>query len=264
MDETRRKILQASGVASVLLTSVTARSLAQGVSKSRPIHVNIITVPDMVQLDITGPYEVLARTPGWTVDLVAATPEAVRTDRGLRLLPDVTRATARPSNILVVPGGTGIDTAMLDPEWLEYVRKESAKCDYVFGVCTGSLLLGAAGILKGKRAGGHWQSRDMLSQFGATVSNDRMTRDGNIYTSGGVTSGIDMALRVVADIAGLETAQKVQLAMEYDPAPPFAGGNPYTSPPEIVAAVLKDSTKRRALRESMVAEAAQRLNRSGG
>lgn len=264
MDEKRRKLLQASGVASVLLASVTARSLAQGVAKGRSMHVNIVTVPDMVQLDITGPYEVLARTPGWTVDLVAATPEAVRTDRGLRLLPNVTRATAKPSNILVIPGGTGIDTAMLDPEWIEYVRKESAKCDYVFGVCTGSLLLGAAGVLKGKRAGGHWQARDMLTQFGATVSNDRMTRDGNIYTSGGVTSGIDMALRVVADIAGLETAQKIQLAMEYDPAPPFAGGTPYTSPPDIVAAVLKDSSKRRALRESMVAEAAQRLNRSGG
>lgn len=264
MDEKRRKLLQVSGVASVLLASATARSLAQGVSKDRAVHVNIITVPDMVQLDITGPYEVLARTPGWTVDLVAATPEAVRTDRGLRLLPNVTRSTAKPSNILVIPGGTGIDTAMLDAEWVDYVRKESAKCDYVFGVCTGSLLLGAAGVLKGRRAGGHWQARDMLTQFGATVSNDRMTRDGNIYTSGGVTSGIDMALRVVADLAGLETAQKIQLAMEYDPAPPFAGGTPYTSPPDIVAAVLKDSTKRRTLRESMVAEAAQRLNRSGG
>lgn len=264
MDQKRRTILQASGVASVLLASAATRSLAQGASKDRPMHVNIIAVPDMVQLDITGPYEVLARTPGWTVDLVAATPEAVRTDRGLRLLPNVTRATAKPSNILVIPGGTGIDTAMLDPEWVAYVRRESARCDYVFGVCTGSLLLGAAGVLKGKRAGGHWQARDMLTQFGATVSNDRMTRDGNIYTSGGVTSGIDMALRVVADIAGLETAQKIQLAMEYDPAPPFAGGTPYTSPPEIVAAVLKDSGKRRALRESMVAEAAQRLNRAGG
>lgn len=262
MDKKRRRLLQAGGVASVLLASAAARSLDQGAAKGRSMHVNIITVPDMVQLDITGPYEVLARTPGWTVDLVAATMDPVRTDRGLRLLPNVTRAIAKSSDILVIPGGTGIDTAMLDPEWVEYVRKESAKCDYVFGVCTGSLLLGAAGVLKGKRAGGHWQARDMLPQFGATVSNDRMTLDGNIYTSGGVTSGIDMALRVVADIAGLDTAQKIQLAMEYDPAPPFAGGTPYTSPPEIVAAVLKDSSKRRALRESMVAEAAQRLNRS--
>lgn len=264
MDEKRRKLLQASSIASVLLTSVTARSLAQGVSKNRPIHVNIIIVPDMVQLDITGPFEVLARTPGWTVDLVASSPEAVRTDRGLRLVPNVTRATAKPSNILVIPGGTGIDAAMLDPEWVAYVRKESAKCDYVFGVCTGSLLLGAAGVLRGKRAGGHWQARDLLTQFGATVSNDRMTLDGNIYTSGGVTSGIDMALRVVADIAGIDTAQKIQLAMEYDPAPPFVGGTPYTSPPEIVAAVLKDSGKRRAMRESMVSEAVRRLNQSGG
>lgn len=226
------------------------------------MHVNIIIVPDMVQLDITGPYEVLARTPGWTVDLVAATQDPVRTDRGLMLVPNVTRATAKPSDILVVPGGTGIDTAMLDPDWVSYVRQECARCDYVFGVCTGSLLLGAAGVLMGKKAGGHWQARDMLPQFGAIVSNERMTRDGKIYTSGGVTSGIDMALRMVADVVGMETAQKIQLAMEYDPAPPFPGGTPYTSPQTIVDAVLKDSTRRRAQREGMVAQAALKLNQS--
>jgi cyclohexyl-isocyanide hydratase len=264
MNEKRRAILQAGGIASVLWASTAGRALAQSDVKRSAMHVNIIVVPDMVQLDITGPFEVLSRTPGWTVDLVAATPEAVRTDRGLRLLPTATRSTARPSNILVVPGGTGIDTAMLDSEWIDYVRREAAQCDYVFGVCTGSLLLGAAGVLKGKHAGGHWQSRYLLPQFGAITSNDRSTRDGNVYTSGGVTSGIDVALRVVGDLAGKETAQKIQLAMEYDPSPPFVGGTPYTSPPDIVAAVLKDSTKRRALLESMVAEAAQNLKRREG
>lgn len=264
MDGRRRKVLQATGVAGVLLASASAKVFAQAQSAGRTMHVNIVTVPDMVQLDITGPYEVLARTPGWTVDLVAATADPVRTDRGLKLMPSVTRATARQSNILVIPGGTGIDNALLDPQWIDYVRRESAGCDYIFGVCTGSLLLGAAGILKGKRAGGHWQARDLLPRFGAIVSDERMTRDGNIYTSGGVTSGIDMALRVVADVAGMETAQKIQLAMEYDPAPPFPGGTPYTSPPAIVAAVLKDSVKRRALREAMVQKAALKLNQEGG
>ncbi len=147
------------------------------------MHCNIVIVPDMVQLDISGPFEVLARAPGWTVDLVAASMDPVRTDRGLRILPNATRETASKSDIIVVPGGTGIDAAMLDPEWLAYVRREAAAAKYIFGVCTGSLLLGAAGVLVGRRSGGHWQARDLLTQFGATVSTDRMTRDGNIYTS---------------------------------------------------------------------------------
>jgi len=239
-----------------------AESGAANISSRQPMHCNIVTVPDMVQLDITGPFEVLARTPGWTVDLVAATMDPVRTDRGLRLIPNATRQTARKSDIIIIPGGTGIDTAMLDPEWVAYVKQEAARSQYIFGVCTGSLLLGAAGLLRGRRAGGHWQTRDLLANFGAIVSNDRMTVDGNIYTSGGVTSGIDMALRVVGDLAGEETARKIQLAMEYDPAPPFKGGTPYTSPPEIVAAVLADSTERRAKRETQVAEAAATMRQS--
>lgn len=223
------------------------------------MQVNIIIVKDMVQLDITGPYEVLARAPGWTVDLVAATLEPVRTDRGLSILPTQTRASAPPCDILVVPGGGGIDDAMLDEDWLDYVGREAERAKYVFGICTGSLLLAAAGVLTGRRAGAHWQARDLLAQFGATPSNDRMTIDGKFYTSGGVTSGIDMALRVVADAAGESTARKIQLAVEYDPAPPFPGGTPFTSPPEIVSAVLEASRGRRADREAKVARAAARL-----
>jgi len=223
------------------------------------VKVNVIIVPNMVQLDITGPYEVLARTPGWTLDLVAASMESVRTDRGLTILPTKTRESADPSDILVVPGGTGIDFAMLDPEWLDYVRRESGRARYVFGICTGSMLLAAAGVLKGRRAGAHWQARDLLSSFGVTPSDARMTIDGKFYTSGGVTSGIDMALRVVADVAGIEAAQRIQLAIEYDPEPPFVGGTPFTSPPKIIEAVLQASKARRAEREKMVAQAAHAL-----
>jgi cyclohexyl-isocyanide hydratase len=266
MKLTRRDALGLAITTSVLIrgsNSVQAADgAAAGTSSRQSMHCNIVTVPDMVQLDITGPFEVLARTPGWTVDLVAATMDPVRTDRGLRLVPTATRETARKSDIIVIPGGTGIDTAMLDPQWVAYVKQEAKRSQYIFGICTGSLLLGAAGLLQGHRAGGHWQARDLLTNFGAIVSNDRMTQDGNIYTSGGVTSGIDVALRVVADLAGEETARKIQLAMEYDPAPPFKGGTPYTSPPEIVAAVLADSTKRRAMRETQVAEAAATMRQS--
>ncbi len=224
------------------------------------MQVNIIVVKDMVQLDITGPFEVLVRTPGWSVDLVATSMQPVRTDRGLMILPTQTRETAKPSDILVVPGGTGIDYAMLDPSWIAYTRREADRANYVFGICTGSLLLAAAGVLHGRRAGAHWQARDLLAKFGVTPSDERMTVDGKFYTSGGVTSGIDMALRVVADIAGETTARKIQLAIEYDPAPPFVGGTPFTSPPEIVAAVLEASRTRRADREAMVDEAAAQLN----
>jgi cyclohexyl-isocyanide hydratase len=226
------------------------------------MQVNIVLVSAMVQLDITGPFEVLARTPGWDIDLVAASMEPVRTERGLTILPTQTRETAKPSNILVVPGGSGIDQAMLDPDWIAYARREADHAQYVFGICTGSLLLAATGVLEGRTAGGHWLSRDLLAKFDVVPSHERMTIDGKFYTSGGVTSGIDMALRVVADIAGEVTARKIQLAIEYDPAPPFAGGTPFTSPAEITAAVLAGSRKRCADREALVAEAAARLQQA--
>jgi cyclohexyl-isocyanide hydratase len=228
------------------------------------MQVNIVIVPDMVQLDITGPYEVLSRVPGWTLDLVAASLEPVRTDRGLTILPTKTRESAAPSDILVIPGGTGIDHAMLDEAWLAYTRLESERAKYVFGICTGSLLLAAAGLLHGRRAGGHWQARDFLTKFGAIPSDERMTVDGKYYTSGGVTSGIDAAFRVVADVAGEDVARQIQLLIEYDPAPPFEGGTPFTSPPHIVAAATEMGRARREKREAMVEQAAQALKAKRG
>jgi cyclohexyl-isocyanide hydratase len=223
------------------------------------MQINIIIVEDMCQLDTTGAFEVLARVPGWTIDLVAASMEPVRTDYGLTLMPTRTRESAKPSDIVVVPGGRGVDRAMLDDAWLAYARQEAAKASYVCSVCTGSLLLGAAGLLTGRRAGAHWQARDLLACFGVTPSDERVTVDGKFYTSAGVTSGIDLALLVVADVAGEETARRIQLAIEYDPAPPFSGGTPFTSPPEIVKAVLDGSRQRRADRERVVAACQRRL-----
>jgi cyclohexyl-isocyanide hydratase len=223
------------------------------------MQVNIVVVPDMVQLDATGPFEVMARTPGWNIDLVAASLEPVRTERGLTIVPSRTRETASPSDLFVVPGGSGIDRAMLNANWVAYTRREAERARYVFGICTGSLLLAAAGVLKGRTAGGHWLSRSLLAEFGVVPSDKRMTIDGKFYTSGGVTSGIDMALRVVADIVDEETARKIQLQIEYDPAPPFVGGTPMTSPAEITAALREASRERCAKRELIVAEAAARL-----
>src|SRR5262249_46319681 len=146
-----------------------------------------------------------------------------------------------------------------DDGWIAYTQREAAKAKYVFSVCTGSLLLAAAGLLKGRRAGGHWQARDLLSRFGVTPSDARLTVDGKFYTSAGVTSGIDMALLVIADIVGEQTAREIQLAIEYDPEPPFPGGTPFTSPPEIVKAVLDGSRQRRADRERIVTACVGRL-----
>lgn len=220
----------------------------------------MMVVADMVPLDIVGPYEVLARVPGWTVDLVGVDEAPVRTDKGLTLLPTVGRATAPPSDILVIPGGTGVDRILVDDDWLAWVRREYAAARTVIAICTGSLLLGAAGLLKGRRAGAHWQARDLLARFGAIVSDDRLTVDGKLYSSGGVTSGIDMALKAVGDLAGIEVAQSIQLAIEYDPAPPWPGGTPAKAPEAIVAGVLERSAKRRADRESWVDRAVARLS----
>jgi cyclohexyl-isocyanide hydratase len=188
--------------------------------------VNMVLVKDMVQLDLTGPFEVLSRVPGWRVELVGSSLDPVRTDRGLTILPTATRETAKAPDLFVVPGGTGIDTAMVDAQWVQFARDQANAARYVFGICTGSFLLAAAGLLTARKAGAHWQARDLLARFGAIPCQDRMVVDGKFYTSGGVTSGIDMALRVVADIAGRDVAQKIQLQLEYDPAPPLPGRRP--------------------------------------
>ena len=220
------------------------------------MQVNIVLFEGLTQLDMTGPYEVLAAAPGFTVDLVAKTREPVRSDRGLAFVPTRTLDDAPPCDLLEVPGGPGTDAALLDPDWVAFTRRQALAARHVFGICTGSLLLGAAGLLKGRRASTHWRARELLAAFGATPSDERLCVDGNFYTAGGVTSGIDMALKVVADLCGLETAQLIQLQIEYDPKPPFPGGTPHTSEPAIVQRYLARSAERHARRAAAVQRAA--------
>ena len=221
--------------------------------------VNMILLRGATQLDLTGPYEVLARLPGARIELVAESLEPVATDKGLAIVPTTTREAAEQADLLVVPGGPGVDEAILDSGWVAFTAEQGRAARWVFGVCTGSLLLGAAGLLKGRRAGGHWQARALLAEFGATVSHARMTVDGNTFTSGGVTAGIDMALKVVAEIAGEEAARRLQLQIEYDPEPPFRSGTPFTASRETVEATLAATAAHREARGAAVREAAARL-----
>ncbi len=222
----------------------------------------MLLFPGMTQLDLTGPFEVLARIPGCRVEIVAKHAGPVVTDKGLVITADQDFASAPQYDLIAVPGGPGTDDAILDPETVHFVRQQAEGARYIFGICTGSLLLGAAGLLVGRRSGGHWQARDLLSQFGAIVSDDRMTVDGNIYTAGGVTSGIDMALHVAAVIAGDEAAQQLQLQIEYDPEPPFKAGTPFVAPAVIVERARTATKARRRIREDAVAQAAAALRPS--
>jgi cyclohexyl-isocyanide hydratase len=219
----------------------------------------LLLFPGLTQLDLTGPYEVLARVPGWRTEVVAKTRDSVRTDKGLVIVPTMDFADAPQFDLLVVPGGPGTDDAILDRETVGFVQRQASGARFIFGVCTGSLLLGAAGVLRGRRAGGHWLARDLLAAFGAEPSDARMTVDGNIFTAGGVTSGIDMALRVASELAGEDIARQIQLQIEYDPEPPFHSGTPFVAPPRIVELARQAAVERRRIREAAVAEAARRL-----
>jgi len=194
--------------------------------------------PDVTQLDFTGPLEVLERLPGASIVLAASQGGEVEAGSvrfaGVRPLAEV-----KECALLCVPGGFGCSAAMADPEYLGALRRLASRARYVTSVCTGSLLLGAAGLLRGRRAACHWAFRELLPLFGAIPDSGRVVRDGNLFTGGGVTAGIDMALTVSAEIAGADHAQAVQLAMEYAPEPPFASGRPETARPEIIAAVRR-------------------------
>lgn len=221
--------------------------------------INMLLFKGVTQLDLTGPYEILVRMSGARIALVGEDMMPVACDRALSIMPTTTRHNADRAELLVVPGGPGVDDAILDPGWVNFVREHGQSARWVFGICTGSLLLGAAGLFRGRRATGHWQARDLLTQFGATASDDRMVVDGNIFTTGGVTAGIDMALRVVAELRGEEAAKRIQLQIEYDPQPPFRSGSLRVASAETIEAQRKAGVERRRLREAAVAKAAAAL-----
>jgi cyclohexyl-isocyanide hydratase len=197
--------------------------------------IGMLIFPRLTQLDMTGPYEVLARLPNTKVLLVAHTMTPVKTDRGMEIVPTVTLAGCPQLDLVMVPGGAGQQDLMEDAVVLEFLRKQAAGAKYVTSVCTGSLVLGAAGLLKGKRATCHWTAIEHLRPLGATPVSERVVVDGNIITGAGVASGIDFALAVAAILEGEEVAKQIQLQIEYDPSPPFDCGSTAKAPAEMVA-----------------------------
>ncbi len=204
---------------------------------STAVEIGILVFPKVQQLDLTGPYEVFASWPGARVRMVAKTLEPVMSVTKLVLAPDATFETCPQLDVLCVPGGAGINALLTDEETLGFVRAQGEGARFVTSVCTGALVLGAAGLLKGKRATTHWASHDFLKAFGAEPVHERVVRDGALMTGGGVTAGIDFALTLVAELAGREVAEAIQLNLEYAPAPPFAAGRPETAPDAVVRAV---------------------------
>lgn len=190
--------------------------------------------PRITQLDFTAPHEVLARLPGARAILASAQGGTIEAGGGMTFSEVVRLADVEHCALLCVPGGLGTIDALEDLDYLTQIRRLAGRARYITSVCTGSLLLGAAGLLRGKRAACHWAWRDLLPIFGAVPDAGRVVRDGHLITGGGVTAGIDMALSVVGEIAGADFAQVVQLSIEYAPAPPFEAGSPEAAPPQIV------------------------------
>jgi cyclohexyl-isocyanide hydratase len=197
-------------------------------------RIGMLIFPRLTQLDMTGPYEVLARLPDTKVELVARTRAPVTTDRGMQIVPTTTYADCPPLDVVMVPGGPGQQDLMEDEEALGFLRKQAAQAQFVTSVCTGSLVLGAAGLLKGRRATCHWNALEHLKLLGAIPVSEKVVIDGNIVTGAGVTSGIDFALALAVLLESEEVAREIQLAIEYDPAPPFNSGSPKTAPREMV------------------------------
>ena len=223
------------------------------------MHVVMLTYPRLTQLDLTGPFEVLARCPELAIHLAWKTTGPVVDANGLGLLPTATFADCPQADILFVPGGPGQMALMEDRETLAFLRRQAAGARFVTSVCTGSLVLAAAGLLTGYRATCHWLSLDQLALFGAVPVAERVVADRDRITGAGVTSGIDFALTLAARLFGEAHARRVQLSMEYDPAPPFAGGSPASADPDRVAEVRAGAAAFQAEREAVSRRAAAAL-----
>ena len=224
-----------------------------------PLRLGLLLFPRLTQLDMTGPFEVFSRVPGGTVHLVWKTRDPVAADTGLTMLPDTDFANCPQLDVICVPGGPGVAALMEDAEVLAFLCRQAEGARFVTSVCTGALVLGAAGLLKGVRATTHWASHDFLAALGAVPEHARWVRDGRVVTGGGVTAGIDFALALVAEMVSPEAAQAIQLQIEYAPSPPFAAGSPETAPPAVLAAAKARGAGMRAEREALVARVAARL-----
>ncbi|CAO3351504.1 DJ-1/PfpI family protein [Azospirillum melinis] len=223
------------------------------------MNFGLLLFPDVTQLDLTGPYEVLARIPGATIHLLWKDKAPVRSDTGMSILPTASLAECPALDLLLVPGGPGVHALMTDDEVLQFLSLRAQSVRWLVGICTGTLVLGAAGLLQGRRAGTHWNSRHYLPRFGAEPSDKRVEVDGSLFTGGGVTAGIDVALTVAAEIGGDDVAKLIQLGIEYDPEPPFDAGTPDKAGAELTDRLLTRMALRLAEREAAVDAAVSRL-----
>ena len=223
------------------------------------LQIGLLLFPKLTQLDLTGPLQVFASLPGANVHLIWKRIEPVPSDSVLMLLPTVTFADCPQLDVICVPGGIGTDDLVNDQETLDFLRAQAAGAKYVTSVCTGSLVLGAAGLLEGYRAATHWTAMDYLPLFGATPARTRVCVDRNRITGGGVTAGIDFALTLVSILADRQTAEAIQLRLEYNPAPPCDAGSPDTAPPEVLARLQATIAKIKPRREEALNRAAARL-----
>ncbi|WP_036171243.1 DJ-1/PfpI family protein [Massilia sp. 9096] len=225
------------------------------------LHIGFLLFPQVTQLDLTGPAQMLARVPGAQVHLLWKSLDPVPTDVGFTINPTTTFADAPQLDVLCVPGGFGIEHRLDDEATLAFLRRQGAHAKYVTSVCNGALLLGAAGLLRGYRSACHWMWRDLLPLFGAVRVDQRIVRDRNRISGGGVTAGIDFGLALAAELAGDEVAKLLQLAFEYDPQPPFDCGSPETAGQERVARLrtLQADTIARVRRKIESAHAATAL-----
>jgi cyclohexyl-isocyanide hydratase len=223
-----------------------------------PITIVFPLYPGVTHLDFTGPHQFLARLPGANLITASVGGAPIAAD-GLVFADLAPLEAIERCDVLCVPGGIGCTEAMQDPVYMAAIRRLADGARYVTSVCTGSLILGAAGLLRGKRATSHWAWRDLLAQFGAIPDPARVVRDGNVLTGGGVTAGIDFALTLATELAGPLAAQAIQLGLEYAPAPPFDAGRPETAPPEVLALVRERMAPGAPARRAAVERAAALL-----
>lgn len=226
---------------------------------SRPLVIGGIIFPKMDQADFTAPFEVLSRLPDSEFLVIGKTRDPIHDARGLILTPQVSFAEAPLLDVLLVPGGFGVNALMEDEETLAFLRKKAAEAQLLLSVCTGALLCGAAGLLRGRRATTHWSAHHLLPLLGAIPEDARVVVDGNLVTAAGVTSGIDGALRAAAILRGEKAAQEIQLYMEYAPSPPFSSGTPKTAPAKILAAVKASTHDVTAEREKIARRIAGKM-----
>ncbi|MDP8953032.1 MAG: DJ-1/PfpI family protein [Actinomycetota bacterium] len=228
-------------------------------TRSSPLSIGMVLFAQLTQLDLAGPYEVFSRMPNTRVHLIAASPEPVRSEHGLSIAPTTGFDSAPPLDILFVPGGPGQQQVMEDARFVGFLRERGDEARYVTSVCTGSLLLGAAGLLRGYRATTHWMFLELLRPLGAEPVGERVVVDRNRITGGGITAGIDFGLVIAAELVGEETAKKIQLSIEYDPAPPFKGGSPESADDALVRCVSEQGRRLFESRRRQVERVADRL-----